>query len=200
MVAEKKISVKQFQSFLQSGYNKKFVKDWLDLAEKDFIPLEDQIIRHDNDNRLYVKFFALFLPFSHIASRFYFTYCERDYEKPTEERISFFIKQLTSQDSDISLAEYNPLKTNNLSVLLIDIDNYSKTETVDGITVITHIPSSIDNCSRVETVESLFRNICKLHKKIFGEAQSVDIEFLDESNKVLKDFLTKIGVIDSVNS
>ncbi len=167
-----KISNEEFNKFLKTSLSKSFVKDWLDLAKIGYIPLPDSRWKTEELTRVYVKFFAYFFSFSRLATEFYFTFCEKKYDKPTEERISFFIKQIISEDSDILLADYNPFKTNTLDLLLTFVD---------------------DNSKKVGGIDDLFRNIFLLHKKIFVDSQEVDIKLLQEGNAVLSEFFTKIN-------
>ena len=165
-----------FINFLKNGYNKNFVKDWLDLAKSHSVYITEPKPKNiKNDATIsYRRFYAYFISLNYLARVFNFAVYQNYAERLLEDEISFFINQLTSKESEISLNDYNPLKSNKLSLLLTKIDNNSK----------------------IETPEDLFKNISLIHKKIFsGSKQNINAELLDECNFVLDEFFRKFEEI-----
>ena len=156
-----------FNNFLKNGYNKNFVKDWLDLAKSPSVYITNPKNIKNDATISYRRFNAYFIPFNYLVRVFNFAVFQNYNKRSLEEEISFFINQLTSKESEISLNNYNPIKSNNLSLLLTKNDNNSK----------------------IETPEDLFKNISLIHKKLFsGSEQNINLELLDECNFVLDEF------------
>ena len=172
MCDDKKLTVEQLKGFLQNGYDKKFVNDWLKLArsESESITKANKL---KNEYTPYLKFFAFFVPFKYLvdAFTFKFTSNKNNEERSIEKGISVFIKQLTSKESIIYLKDYNPLEMVTHSALLKKVENKDL---------------------KIKTIEALFINISLVHREIFRDFQiSNDMELLDECNLVLDDFFNK---------
>lgn len=166
MCDDKRVTVEQLKDFLQNGYDKKFVNDWLELARSESGSITNKLKDKDTPYR---KFYAFFVPFSYLvrAFAFKFTGNENDEERVLEKEISVFIKQLTSKDSIICLQNYEPLKMVTHSALLKNTENKD-----------------------AKTVGDLFINIYFIHRELFSNFQ-ISTKLLDECNSVLNDFFNR---------
>ena len=171
MNEHKKMMTEEFTAFLNNGYNKKFVQDWLDLVRSEHISVnstESKKYCEDKEALEILKFNAFFVPFNYLVRTYNFALGRVDSEKTLDEEVENFVEQIMSNDSETSLKDYNPFEMNDLHELA----------------------KNMDGDSLCQSVSNLFKNICQIHSGLFNN-HPADTKTLRECNFVLDDFFTR---------